>query len=137
MSDAKRYEEFSELIRLYSSQMLAYIDSLLLNRSDAEGLFQDTCIVLWQKFDEFRRGTNFLAWALRIADYKVMNFQQKQSRRYHPNNQLSSRTPPSRLHPAHTRVAARCYFAPLVLVNCRSVAAHAREAACFSMWSVF
>jgi len=81
MPDAKRYEEFSELVRLYSSQMLAYIDSLLLNRSDAEDLFQETCIVLWQKFDEFSRGTNFLAWALRIADYKVMNFQQKQARR--------------------------------------------------------
>jgi len=81
MPKIERYEEFSELIRLYSSQMLAYIDSLLLNRSDAEDLFQDTCIVLWQKFDEFSRGTNFLAWALRIADYKVMNFQQKQSRR--------------------------------------------------------
>lgn len=81
MPDAKRYDEFSELVRLYSSQMLAYIDSLLLNRSDAEDLFQDTCIVLWQKFDEYSRGTNFLAWALRIADYKVMNFRQKQSRR--------------------------------------------------------
>lgn len=81
MPDAKRYDEFSELVRLCSSQMLAYIDSLLLNRSDAEDLFQETCIVLWQKFDEFSRGTNFLAWALRIADYKVMNFQQKQARR--------------------------------------------------------
>jgi RNA polymerase sigma-70 factor (ECF subfamily) len=37
--------------------------------------------VLWQKFEEFRRGTNFLAWALRISDYKVMNFRQKQARR--------------------------------------------------------
>lgn len=81
MPDAKRYEEFTELVRLYSSQMLAYIDSLLLNQNDAEDLFQETCIVLWQKFDEFSRGTNFLAWALRIADYKVMNFKQKQARR--------------------------------------------------------
>ena len=80
MPDAKRYEEFSELVRLYASRMLAYIDALLLNRNDAEDLFQETCIVLWQKFDEFSSGTNFLAWALRIADYKVMNFQQKQAR---------------------------------------------------------
>ena len=30
---------------------------------------------------KFKPGTNFLAWALRIADYKVMNFQKTQSRR--------------------------------------------------------
>ena len=37
--------------------------------------------MLWQKFDEFKPGTNFLAWALRIAEHKVMDFQKKQSRR--------------------------------------------------------
>lgn len=81
MPDAKRYTQFSELVRRHTSQMLAYIDTLLLNRSDAEDVFQETCIVLWQKFDEFGPGSNFLAWALRIADYKVMNYHQKQARR--------------------------------------------------------
>ena len=81
MPDPKRYEEFVGLIRLHTSQVLAYIDALLLNRSDAEDLFQETCLVLWQKFDEFGPGTNFLAWALRVADYKVMNFQTMRSRR--------------------------------------------------------
>ena len=81
MPDLNRYEEFTRLVRLHTSQVLAYIDSLLLNRSDAEDLFQETCLVLWQKFDEFGPGTNFLAWALRVADYKVMNFQTMQSRR--------------------------------------------------------
>ena len=81
MSDSNRYEEFVSLVRLYTSQVLAYINALLLNRNDAEDLFQETCLVLWQKFDEFQPGTNFLAWALRIADYKVMNFQTTQSRR--------------------------------------------------------
>jgi RNA polymerase sigma-70 factor (ECF subfamily) len=61
--------------------MLAYIDSLLLNRSDAEDVFQETCLVLWQKYHEFKPGSNFLAWALRVADYKAMNFQTMRSRR--------------------------------------------------------
>jgi RNA polymerase sigma-70 factor, ECF subfamily len=81
MSDAERYEELVRLIRLHTSQVLAYINALLLNWNDAEDLFQETCLVLWQKFDEFEPGTNFLAWALRIADYKVMNFRTMQSRR--------------------------------------------------------
>jgi RNA polymerase sigma-70 factor (ECF subfamily) len=81
MSDPKRYDEFVGLVRLHTSQVLAYINALLLNWNDAEDLFQETCIVIWQKFDEFEPGTNFLAWALRIADRKVMNFRTTQSRR--------------------------------------------------------
>jgi RNA polymerase sigma-70 factor, ECF subfamily len=81
MPDPKRYDEFSALVRLHMRQVLAYINSLVLNWNDADDLFQETCVVLWQKFDEFRPGTNFLAWALRIADRKVMKFQTDRSRR--------------------------------------------------------
>ena len=63
------------------SQVLAYINSLVLNWNDADDLFQETCLILWQKFDDFRPGTNFLAWALRVADRKVMQFHATQSRR--------------------------------------------------------
>ena len=80
MSDPKRYEEFAELVRLSTSRILSYIQALLLNWNDTEDLFQETCIVLWQKFDEFSPGTNFLAWALRIAQHKVMDFQKKRAR---------------------------------------------------------
>lgn len=81
MPDPRRYEEFAGLVRLHTSQILAYINALLLNWNDADDLFQETCLTLWQKFDEFQFGTNFLAWALRIADYKVMKFREKESRR--------------------------------------------------------
>ena len=80
MPDPKRYEEFAGLIGRHTSRILAYIDALLLNWSDAEDLFQDTCLMLWQRFDDFTPGTNFLAWALRIADHRVMKFHTKQSR---------------------------------------------------------
>ncbi len=81
MPDPKHYDEFAGLVRLHTSQVLAYINALVLNWNDADDLFQETCLVLWQKFDEYRPGTNFLAWALRIANYKVMKFRTQQSRR--------------------------------------------------------
>ncbi len=80
MSDPKRYDEFAGLIRLHTNQMLAYIHAVLLNWNDADDVFQETCLVLWQKFDEFKSGTNFLAWALRTADYRILKFRTKQSR---------------------------------------------------------
>jgi RNA polymerase sigma-70 factor, ECF subfamily len=81
MPDPKRYEEFADLVRLHTSAMLGYIRILLPNWSNAEDVFQETCLVLWQKFDDFEPNTNFFAWALRIAERKVMDFQKKQSRR--------------------------------------------------------
>jgi RNA polymerase sigma-70 factor, ECF subfamily len=81
MSDPNRYEEFADAIRLSTSQILSYINALLLNWNDAEDVFQETCVVLWQKFDEFQPGTNFLAWALRIAQHKAMDALKKRGRR--------------------------------------------------------
>lgn len=34
--------------------------------SDADELVQETCIVLWRKFDEYEPGTNFQRWAAAI-----------------------------------------------------------------------
>jgi RNA polymerase sigma-70 factor, ECF subfamily len=82
MPEAKRYQEFVDLIGLHTSRILAYIDAQLLNWNDAEDLFQDTCLMLWERFDDFTPGTNFLAWALRIADHRIMKFYTKRSRQY-------------------------------------------------------
>lgn len=48
--------------------------ALVPNGPDADDIHQETCAVLWQKFDEFDPGTNFSAWALRIARYQVMAY---------------------------------------------------------------
>ena len=81
MSDPKRYDEFVALLRTATGQILTYIHALLLNWDDAEDVFQETCIVLWQKFDTFQPGTNFLGWALRVARNKAMNFTTTRARR--------------------------------------------------------
>ncbi len=81
MSDPNRYDEFVALLRRATGQILTYIHALLLDWDDAEDVFQETCIVLWQKFDTFRPGTNFLGWALRVAQNKAMNFQTTRARR--------------------------------------------------------
>ena len=41
---------------------------------DADDILQETCAVLWQKFDEFDPGSNFAAWSLRIARFQVMAY---------------------------------------------------------------
>lgn len=81
MPDPRRYGEFADLIRCSTSQILTYINAILLNWNDTDDVFQETCVVLWQRFEEFTPGTNFLAWALRVANNKTMDFYKKRSRR--------------------------------------------------------
>lgn len=47
--------------------------TLVANRADADDLMQETAAAMWKKFDTFEPGTDFAAWALRIARYQVMN----------------------------------------------------------------
>jgi RNA polymerase sigma-70 factor len=54
--------------------------ALCVNRSDADDIFQNTSVVLWEKFDTYESGTNFLAWACRIAYFEALYDRRKTSR---------------------------------------------------------
>ncbi len=41
---------------------------------------QETCAVMWRKFGEFERGTDFGAWGLRVARFQVMTYYNRQRR---------------------------------------------------------
>ena len=75
-----RYDEFSRLVQQVSGQVVTYLHAVLLDWNDAEDVFQESCLVLWEKFDEFVPGTNFLGWAIRIAQNKAMHFQRSRRR---------------------------------------------------------
>jgi RNA polymerase sigma-70 factor, ECF subfamily len=81
MPHPNRHHEFVGLIGAYTNQIFTYVHALLLNWNDAEDVFQEVCVVLWKKFEEYQPGTNFLGWALRIAQHKAMDFQKMKSRR--------------------------------------------------------
>ena len=72
--------EFVQLLTTHQSRMFAYILSLLGNRTQAEDVMQETNAVLWRKAHEFKLGTNFGAWMLRVAYFQVMAHRRKITR---------------------------------------------------------
>ena len=62
------------VVSLTSSQFAlhAYIRSLVSNKSEVDDILQETNLVLWKKRDEFRPGSNFRAWACRIAYFQML-----------------------------------------------------------------
>lgn len=61
-------------------KIFAYIYTLVPNRADAEDLLQETSLTIYEKFGDFEPGTDFVAWANRIAWWKVKRAQQKFAR---------------------------------------------------------
>lgn len=58
-------------------QIHAFILYLVANRNDADDILQDTLAEMWNKFNEYEEGINFVYWGLTIAKYKVFQFIQK------------------------------------------------------------
>ena len=80
MNDSGKPEQFIDLYTRHQRRVYLYILTLIPNRADAEDILQETNLVLWQKFDEFRSGTNFFSWACRIAHYEVLKLRRRKSR---------------------------------------------------------
>lgn len=59
----------------------AYIFTLVPNRSDADELLQETHVRLWEERDRFEPGTDFRAWALRVAYFEVLTWRKRSQRR--------------------------------------------------------
>jgi RNA polymerase sigma-70 factor (ECF subfamily) len=73
-------DRLARFLRLYTKhqhRILAYIFTLVPNRTDAEDLLQDTSVLLWEKFDQFEPGTDFTAWACRVAFLKVSDYRRQ------------------------------------------------------------
>jgi RNA polymerase sigma-70 factor, ECF subfamily len=70
--------EFVSLLTRHSSRIYGFILLLSVGHADAEDIFQDTSVVLWEKFSSYTPGTNFQAWACRIAYYETLRRRREQ-----------------------------------------------------------
>ena len=63
----------SKFFALYTNtqgRLYSYLLMMVHNRDDADELLQETAAIMWERFDQFQEGTNFGAWAIKIAKNK-------------------------------------------------------------------
>lgn len=75
-----RVADFLELYTSHFPRLQFYVTALLPTANDAADVLQETSLVLWRKFDTFELGTNFFAWACKIARFQVMKYRDRQGR---------------------------------------------------------
>jgi RNA polymerase sigma-70 factor (ECF subfamily) len=77
------YERFTSLLVANQPAILGFIRTLLPQSSEAEDLLQKTCLIAWQKFDQFDPSTKFSTWACQIAYFEVKNYLRTKARDRH------------------------------------------------------
>ena len=69
--------DFVDLFVRHQRQLHVYIAGLVFNPEDVFDILQDTNLALWKSFDSYEPGTNFLAWARKVAFHRVLRFRER------------------------------------------------------------
>jgi len=80
MSGPDRTSQFVALFAAHDRGIYKHILMLLVDSTATQEVFQETSVALWRKFDEFQPGSNFLAWACRVAYFEVLNYRRERRR---------------------------------------------------------
>lgn len=75
-----RMDEFVRLLAAHQRRIYLYVHSLVYDANDAEEVLQETHLVLWREFGRFQPGTNFAAWACKVAMYQVLAWRKRRKR---------------------------------------------------------
>ena len=67
-------KDFVALLTRHSGRIYAFIRTLVPGHFDAEDVFQEVSATMWEKFPQFREGSDFRAWAFQIVRFKVFSF---------------------------------------------------------------
>ena len=76
LSDNK-HEQYLRLLMLNDRNIYSYILAMVPNVNDADDIMQETTIVMWRKFDDFKPGMDFVAWGMTVARYQVLSYYKK------------------------------------------------------------
>lgn len=81
-SDA-REKEFADRLVAASRQIFSFIFALVHNIPDAEDIFQQVSLALWEDYEKFDPQADFAAWACGIARHKSLDFLRRKYRDRH------------------------------------------------------
>jgi len=75
-----QHQEFELLLAEHQNAVKYFVRSLLPGYHGADDVSQEVLLTLWNKREQFEPGTNFRAWAFRVAQLHVMNQRRKLAR---------------------------------------------------------
>jgi len=77
-------EAYLRLLTQHDRWLAALVYSLVPHAADADDILQEVKVTMWKHFPKFEQGTNFRAWARRIATNQILNHRRAEKRRASP-----------------------------------------------------
>ncbi len=74
-------EAYIRLVTEHDRWLAAYVYSLVPRAADADDILQECKVTMWKQFERFEAGTNFRAWARKIATNQILNYRRSEKRR--------------------------------------------------------
>lgn len=81
MSTSKT-KQFFRLFMVHHTRIYTFILMCVPHEADADDIAQDTATVMWEKFDTFSPGTDFVKWGKTIAYNKILDYRKKKARQH-------------------------------------------------------
>lgn len=72
--------EFLQHLSRHGRAIYAFILSVVPNWADADEILQETTTRLWQEYEKFEPGSDFVAWGCRVAHFQIFTFRKKSGR---------------------------------------------------------
>ncbi len=79
--DAKKHQQFAQRLVRNQNKVFRYVVSMVVNRADAEEIFQQTCLTLWENWEQYDPALDFLPWACGFAYNHIRNHRRKMENR--------------------------------------------------------
>lgn len=79
-SNHDKTRRFVDLLTKNERRIYGYIVTLTGNFADADDVYQEVSVLLWDEFDKYEPGSDFGAWACTIARYRVLALRERNSR---------------------------------------------------------
>jgi len=72
--------DFVQLFMRHQRRLFLHILAQVPQPVDAEEILQEVNLIAWSKFQQFRPGTNFLAWVSKIAAFEILKYRGRKRR---------------------------------------------------------
>lgn len=73
-------EEFADQMAAHQGRLESFIRAVTGDADAARDILQDTNVVLLRKSRDYRPGTNFAAWAFRVARFEILSWRRRAGR---------------------------------------------------------
>ena len=83
-TDSDHSTEFLQLLAAHDRALSLYVYGLVPHQADADDILQETKMVMWRCFSQFKIGTNFIAWARKIAFHQILSYRRKKKKAHLP-----------------------------------------------------